>query len=101
MGKGAMRARQMVVGASFKPETIKVMAEAFDAAWAAIADNFQGHPEQIEAARTALARAVLSVASEDSKDVKALKDGALQAMAMDFRTLPYAAPNVSSWDMRR
>ena len=96
-----MRARQMVVGASFQPETIKVMTEAFDAAWATIADNFRGHPEQIEAARIALAQAVLSVAHEDSRDVEALKNGALQVMAMDFRTLPYSAPNVSSWDMRR
>ena len=91
-----MRARQMVVGASFQPQTVKVMTEAFDAAWATIAENFRGHPEQTEAARIALAQAVLSVACEDSKDVEALKNGALQAMAMDFRMLPYGAPKISS-----
>jgi hypothetical protein len=82
----------MVIGASFQPQTVKVMTDAFDAAWATIADNFRGHPEQTEAARLALAQAVLSVASEDSTDVESLKNGALQAMAMDFRTLPLWSP---------
>jgi hypothetical protein len=71
------------------------MIQAFDAAWETIAPNFQDNPEQIEAARVALAEAVLSVTSETTCDVEALKNGALQAMAMDYRTLPYGRPKIA------
>jgi hypothetical protein len=72
--------------ASFGPETVKAMGQAFDQAWAEIAGNFGDTPTQVESARLRLAEAVLSVTSEDSRDVAALKLGALQAMAMDYRT---------------
>ena len=61
------------------------MGEAFDAAWAEIAGNFGNDPVVIEAARMKLANAVLSIASEDSRDVDALKQAALQAMARSSR----------------
>ena len=76
-----MRARQLIDGASFGPDAVKALGDAFDAAWAEIAGRFGTHPVVIEAARIKLANAVLSVASEDSRDVEALKRGALQAMA--------------------
>ena len=34
-----MRARQIIDGAAFGPEALKVIGQAFDAAWAEIADN--------------------------------------------------------------
>ena len=40
-----------------------------------------------------MAAAVLSVANEESRDAEALKVGALQAMAMDFRV--FQKPRVS------
>ena len=43
-------------------------------------------PLEIESARMRLAEAILSIATEDSTDVAALKAGALQAMAMDYRS---------------
>jgi hypothetical protein len=58
---------------------------AFDDAWRAIEGNFGDDPRDIEMARLKLANAVLSMASEDSRDAEALKNDALQAMALDYR----------------
>ena len=80
-----MRARQLIDGASFGPDALKAIGDAFDAAWAEIASNFGNGPVVIEAARLKLANAVLSVASEDSRDVEALKRAALEVMARSSR----------------
>jgi len=85
LGEATMRARQLIESASFGPDALKVMGEAFDAAWAEIAGNFGNDPVVIEAARMKLANAVLSIASEDSRDVEALRQAALQAMARSSR----------------
>jgi len=81
-----MRARRLIDGAAFGPATIKAMGQAFDQAWEQIAGNFGDSPLETECARLRLADAMLSVATEESTDVAALKDGALQAMAMDYRS---------------
>jgi hypothetical protein len=81
-----MKARRLIDGAAFGPETLKAVGEAFDQAWAQIAGNFGDSPTQVENARLRLAKAMLSIATEDSTDVAALKAGALQAMAMDYRS---------------
>jgi hypothetical protein len=75
----------MIDAASYGPEALKVLGQAFDEAWASIAGNFGNDPHDIERARVTLANALLSVASEDSRDVEALKQGALQAMALAYR----------------
>jgi len=77
--------RLLVDGASCGPDTLKAVCEAFDQAWAEIAGNFENTPSEIEAARLKLAEAMMSIATEDSTDVAALKAGALQAMALDYR----------------
>jgi hypothetical protein len=81
-----MNARQLIDVASFGPETVKAMGEAFDQAWAEIAGNFGDNPTQIESARSRLADAVISVTTEGSIDIAVLKNGALQAMALDYRS---------------
>jgi len=81
-----MKARQLIDGASFGPETVKAMGEAFDQAWAEVAGNFGDNPTQIESARLRLADAVISVTTEGCTDVAALRNGALQAMALDYRS---------------
>ena len=78
-----MEARRLIDGASFGPDTLKVVGQAFDQAWAEIAGNVGTLPIEIEAARLRLAEAMMSVATEDSTDVVALKAGALRAMALD------------------
>jgi hypothetical protein len=80
-----MKARQVIDGAAFGPEALKVIGQAFDAAWKEVADNFGDDPQDIEAARLRLANAVLSVAHEDTRVVDVLKRAALQRMALDFR----------------
>jgi len=81
-----MKARKLIDGASFGPETVRAMGQAFDQAWAEIAGHFGDSPTQIEIARLKLAEALLSVATDGSTDVAALKAGALQAMALDYRS---------------
>jgi len=80
-----MRARQLIDGASFGPDALRVIIQAFEAAWTEIAPNFGADPEDIDNARFKLATALLSIANEDSRDVQVLKKAALQRMALDYR----------------
>src|SRR5262245_44330590 len=80
-----MRARELIDGASFGPDALRAIGEAFEAAWADIAGNFGNDPADIETGRYKLATALLSVAGEDSRDVGALKKAALQRMALDYQ----------------
>jgi hypothetical protein len=80
-----MRGRQLIDGASFGPEALKAIGEAFDAAWAEIAGNFGNVPVDIDNARYRLANALLSAASGGSRDVEVLKRVALERMALDYR----------------
>ena len=61
------------------------MGLAFDAAWAQIAGNFSSDPAAIDAARLTLAEALLSVADDNSRDVEALRQAALQRIASTER----------------
>jgi hypothetical protein len=81
-----MSARQLFDGASFGPKTLRALGEAFDAAWVEIAGNFCD-PADIETARHNLANALLSVGSEDSRDVEVLKRAALLLVALDYPQL--------------
>ena len=80
-----MRARQLIAGAAFAPQTVRAMEQAFDQAWAEIAGNFGDSPSEIQSARLSLARAMLSVATEGGPDVATLKARALQMMALSYR----------------
>jgi hypothetical protein len=79
------KARQLIDGASFGPDTLRALGQAFDAAWQEVAGNFGDDAQDIEKARTKLANALLSIADEDSRDVEVLKRAALQRMALDYR----------------
>jgi hypothetical protein len=81
-----MKARKIIEGAAYGPDVVRALGQAFDEAWTEIADNFGSEPKVVEDARVRLAEAVLSVASKHSTDVAAIKNGALQAMATDYRT---------------
>ena len=79
-----MEAHRLIDSASFGPDTLKAIGQAFDEAWASIEGNF-GCSQEREAARIKLANALLSIASDDSRDVEILKKAALEAMAGDYR----------------
>jgi hypothetical protein len=87
-----MKARHLIDNASFGPEALKAIGDAFDTAWREIAGNFGNDPRDIELARVRLANAVLSVACDESRDVEALKNGALQALALAYRERVSAVP---------
>ena len=57
-----------------------------------IAGNFGNDPSDIERARLRLANAMLSVASEDSREVAVLVRAALEAMALGYRNRPVGQP---------
>ena len=80
-----MKARKLIEGATYGPETLKVIGKAFDEAWTEIAPHFSRNGLQAQSARLKLARAVLSAARDDSRDSEELKNAALQVMAMDYR----------------
>jgi hypothetical protein len=83
----AREVEKLIDGISFGPDALKAIGAAFEAAWRDIADNFSPEPSAIEAARRKLAAAVLSIASEDSRNVEALRKAALVRMALDYRRL--------------
>jgi hypothetical protein len=80
-----MKARQLIDSASYGPDALKAMGQAFDAAWHEIAGSFGDDPRDVEVARVKLANAVLSVACEECRDVQKLKKDAMQAMAHRHR----------------
>jgi len=83
--ESAVKAKQLIDGASYGPDALRAIGEAFDVAWAEIAGHFGSDPTEVEAARLKLAKAMLSIADEDSRDVDVLKQAALERMALDYR----------------
>ena len=57
-----MKARKLIEGATYGPETLKVIGKAFDDAWSEIAGHFTHNGLQAQSARLKLAHAVLAVA---------------------------------------
>lgn len=80
-----MKARKLIDGATYDPETLQVLAQAFEEAWSQISHHFDG--SLTEEARLRLAHAVLAVGREDSRDRKEVKNAALQVMAMTYREI--------------
>jgi hypothetical protein len=80
-----MKARELVASATFEPEALSVIGQAFDMAWNEIVRNFGDNPAVVEAARVRLAHAILSVAKDDVRDPAELKVAALQVFALAYR----------------
>jgi len=81
----AVKAQQLIDGAAYGPEALKAIGQAFDEAWLQIAGNFGDDPTDVEQARLWLAQALLSIADEDSRDVRVLRQAALERMALDYK----------------
>jgi hypothetical protein len=87
LAEAVMKARHLIESASYGPETLKVIGQAFDDAWSSISSHLDPSDRtQIEAARTRLAHAVLAVATDTNLDPGKLKDAALQVFAMTYRS---------------
>jgi hypothetical protein len=79
-----MKARQLLENTAYGPETLTVLFQAFDEAWGDIEGNLDNSPTAAESARTRLATIILGLASEGASDPTALKNAALQAMALEY-----------------
>lgn len=77
-----MKARRLIEGSLYQPETLQIIIQAFDQGCAEIADHFGTDPRTVEDARTRLAHACLIVSREDSDDPERIKNDALQVMAL-------------------
>jgi hypothetical protein len=80
-----MRAKQLIESATYGPEALKTVCQAFDEAWAGIAGNFGNDPAAIEAARLKLASIILSFPQDEIKDAEQIKQSSLQIMALQYR----------------
>jgi hypothetical protein len=73
-----MKALRLISSASFGPEVLKVMGQAFDQAWSAIELSIGTDPSAIEAARLRLANIVVKLANEHTRDMGTLARAALR-----------------------
>jgi hypothetical protein len=76
-----MKAHNLIRRAAFGPDTLKVVFQAFDEAWSSISAQYTS-PATIEAARLKLAKAIIAVSRQDSRDPEVLKRLALQMMKL-------------------
>jgi hypothetical protein len=81
-----MEARKLLEGASYGPEMLKIMGQAFDQAWEDIAPTFGNDAADREKGRLRLASAILAVTKDGNQDAELLKVEALQYMALNYRT---------------
>jgi hypothetical protein len=86
MQQASSAVRQLIDNASLGPEVSKAIEDAFDAAWREIAGNFSTHPITVRVVRRRLAEALLSIATDNKRDVEALKRGALEMMCANVAT---------------
>jgi hypothetical protein len=75
-----MKARRLIESASYDPEQLKALRQAFDDAWERIAPDVSTRPTAIEAARLKLAEIVLGLAKNGNLDPQRLADAAVQLM---------------------
>ena len=73
---------QRFVPADYDTDKLRVLQQVFDQAWARVAHLYPS--ESVEEARTTLAKAVVTAASEGISDNDQLRDRALQALQGDF-----------------
>jgi hypothetical protein len=74
-----VKARALIGGASFPPDVLRVLYEAFDDAWGELAADVSTHASVVEACRLSLATIVLSLASAGTIERDALKNAAIDA----------------------
>lgn len=80
-----MRARQLIGGAAFPPDVLKVICEAFDDAWIELAPEVDADPASVDTARVTLATIMLSLAAVGPIDRLGLKSAAMEAFRLKHR----------------
>jgi hypothetical protein len=80
-----MKARQLIGGASYPPETLTVIFDAFDDAWAEVGPSMGSEPSAVEMGRLSLATIVLSLAKAGPIEREGLKTSAVSAFRFKHR----------------
>jgi hypothetical protein len=80
-----MDARQLIGGAAFPPDVLKVLFDAFDDAWTEVAPDVSGDPSVVDAARLSLAGIVLGIAKAGPIDRDGIKAAAVDAFRAKHR----------------
>ena len=75
-----MKALKLIESATYDPAQLRILRQAFDAAWEEIKPAIRPGPDAAEAARLKLASAVLTVARTVPIEVERLKTDALTLM---------------------
>lgn len=79
----AMKARSLIANASFGPEELKVIGQAFDDIWKQIEPNYRHRsPAAIETIRLKLAQTVLALAKNGPPDKERLTEAGLNFFRM-------------------
>jgi len=73
-----MKARQLIGKASYGPDELNVLFQAFDEAWEVVAPSVSGRAAAIESARLKLADIILGLAREGGRDAEQMKDAAIR-----------------------
>jgi hypothetical protein len=76
-----MKARQLLASASYGPQQLAAIYQAFDEAWEALAADIGSDPAEIETARLKLANIILSLAGTGNTDPETLKSTALRLLS--------------------
>lgn len=73
----------IITNSAFSPETVKMMGQVFDRAWASIEPHYDQRPDtEMEMARLALAKAIVMFAGLGNTDPETLRRKALRIMQM-------------------
>jgi hypothetical protein len=75
-----VKARQLIDGASYDPEQVKALGQAFDRAWDRMAPSIASRPEAVEDVRRQLADVILSFAEKGQFEPNWLSDTAVLVM---------------------
>jgi hypothetical protein len=81
-------ARELIDQSTYGPEALKILYQAFDEAWEAMAAMYTDDPDRAEIARLKLANAILSFPVDEIKDAEQIKQSSLQIMALQYRQIP-------------
>ena len=73
-----MQMRRIFAGASFGPDALRVLFQAYDEAWATLVPRYGNDQPAIDAGRLRLANIMLALMREDTRDVAWLRDEALR-----------------------
>jgi hypothetical protein len=75
-----MKKNRSSEGRTYGPESLKAIGQAFDELWQEIRGRYGDSADVVEAGRQHLGRCLFAIATDQSRDVEALKAQARKAM---------------------